>query len=111
MSAASSPATAKRIVGLCDNTKDTISSFKESAGLAHEYAKQLAHLYSKCCDEFTPREERRQYEEAQQRLKEFIDTHDAIIVPFLQGVPEEIEALQNIKAAIIANSIADKQFF
>lgn len=111
ISAASSPAKAKRIVELCDNTKDTISSFKASAGLADEYAKQLVHLYSKSRDNVSLPEDKKKYEEAQQRIKEFSDAYDAVIVPFLQGVPEEIEAMQNIKAASIANSIDDKQYF
>ena len=50
-------------------------------------------------------------EDAQQSLKEFSANYDGVIVPFLEGVPEEIEAMQNIKAAVIANSIADKQYF
>lgn len=44
-------------------------------------------------------------------MKKFSFKYDEVIVPFLQVVPEEIEAMQNIKAAIIANSIADKQYF
>ncbi len=111
MRAAPSAAKVKRIVELCDKTKDTVSSFKEAAGFASEYANQLLHLYTECRDKATLPEEKIQYEEAQQRVKEFSDTYDAVIVPFLQGVPEEIEAMQNIKAASIANSIDDKQYF
>jgi hypothetical protein len=44
-------------------------------------------------------------------VKKLIDNYDEVIVPFLEGAPEEIEVMQNIKAAIIANSIADKQYF
>jgi len=51
----------------------------------------------------------KKYEDAQQCVKKFSDKYDEVIVPFQQGVSEEIEAMQNIKAAIIANSIADKQ--
>lgn len=111
MRAAPSAAKVKKIVEFCDKTKDTVSSFKEAAGFAGEYANQLLHLYTECRDEVTLPEEKKKYEEAQQRVKEFSDNYNAVIVPFLQGVPEEIEAMQNIKAAIIANSIDDKQFF
>ena len=37
----SSPARSKRIVELCDRTREAVSSYKEAAGLANEYAHQL----------------------------------------------------------------------
>jgi hypothetical protein len=44
-------------------------------------------------------------------MKEFNDKFDEVIMPFLEGVPEEIEAVQNIRAAVITRGIADKQYF
>jgi hypothetical protein len=109
--AASSPAKARRIVELCDKTREAVSSFKEAAGFTGDYADQLLNLYKKGRDNVTLPEDKKKYEDAQQRLKEFSDNYNAVIAPFLQGVPEEIEAMQNIKAAIIANGIADKQYY
>lgn len=111
MGVAPSPAKAKKIVELCDKTREAVSSFKEAAGFAGDYAYQLLTIYEKYHDEVSPPLDRKKYEDAQQSVKEFSSNYDKIIVPFLEGVPEEIEAMQNIKAAIIANSIADKQYF
>ena len=109
--AAPSPAKARRIVELCDKMREAVSSFKEAAGFTVDYADQLLNLYKKGRDNVSLPEDIKKYEDAQQRVKKFIDNYNAVIAPFLQGVPEEIEAMQNIKAAIIANSIADKQYF
>jgi hypothetical protein len=111
ISAAPSPAQSKRIAELCDKTRETISSFKETAGLTDDYADQLLNLYKGYHDEVSLPEDRKKFEDAQQSVKRFSDKYDEVIVPFLEGVPEVIEAMQNIKAAIIANSIADKQYF
>ena len=111
MRAAPSPAKSKRIVELCDKTIDVVSRFKETAGFADDYAKQLLNLYKKYQDEVTLPGDKEKFEDARQNLIKFSDTYDEVIVPFLEGVPEELEAMQNIKAAVIANSIADKQYF
>jgi hypothetical protein len=109
--AAPSPTKSKRIVELCDKTREVVSSFKETAGFTDDYANQLLNLYKKYHDEVSLPGDKQKFENARQRVKKFSDNYDAVIVPFVQGVPEEIEAMQNIKAAIIANSIADKQYF
>jgi hypothetical protein len=111
MGVAPSPTKAKSIVELCDKTREALSSFKEAAGFTGDYAYQLLNLYKKYHDEVSLPLDAKKFEDAQQSLKEFSANYDEIIVPFLEGVPEEIEAMQNIKAAIIANSIADKQYF
>ena len=66
------------------------------------------HFYKNTKMKFPSPVEMKKYEDAQQCVKKFSDKYE-VIVPFQQGVSEEIEAMQNIKAAIIANSIADKQ--
>jgi DNA-binding ferritin-like protein len=109
--AAPSPAKARRIVDLCDKTREAVSGFKEAAGHTSDYANQLLNLYKKGRDSASLPEDQKKYEDAQQRVKEFSDNYNTVIAPFLQGVPEEIEATQNIKAAVIANSIADKEYF
>ena len=109
--AAPSPAKSKRMAALCDKTSDVLSSFKETAGFTNDYAKQLLNLYEKYRDEISLPEDKTKFEDARQRVKYFSDKYDEVIVPFLDGVPGEIEALQNIKAAVIANSIAEKQYF
>jgi RNAse (barnase) inhibitor barstar len=111
MRAAPSPDRARRIVELCDNAREVLSSFKETAGFTDDYANQLLDLYIKHQEDVSLPLDKKKYEDAQQSLKEFNDNYFEIIVPFLEGVPEEMEAMQNIKAAIIANSIADKQYF
>jgi hypothetical protein len=111
ISVAPSPDKTRRIVELCDKTREAVTSFKETAGFTNDYANQLLDLYKKYHDEVSLPLDKKKYEDAQQSLKEFSDNYVETIVPFLQGVPEEIEAMQNIKAALIANSIADKQYF
>ena len=111
MSAAPSPAKSKKIVELCDKTTDVVSGFKETAGFTADYASQLLTLYAKYHDEVSLTDDKKKYEDALQSVKKFSDKYDEVIVPFLEGVPEEIEAMQNIKAAVIANSIANKQYF
>ena len=111
MSAVSSPDRGKRIVELCDKTRETLSSFKETAGLAEEYADQLLRLYAKYQDDVSLPGDKKKFEDAQQRVKKFSDDYHEVIAPFLEGVPEELEAMQNIKAAVLANSVADKQYF
>jgi hypothetical protein len=108
---AASPARSRRIVELCDKTRESLSSFKETAGLANEYAHQLLNLYKRYQNEVALPEDKEKIEDARQIVKYIIDKYYEVIVPFLDGVPEEIEAVQNIKAAILANSIADKQYF
>lgn len=106
-----SPARSKRIVELCDKTRDAISGFKEAAGLAGDYANQLLRLYKENHDEALLPEEKKAFEDARQRVKKFSDDYDEVVAPFLQSVPDEIEAMGNIKAAVIATGIADKQYF
>ncbi len=72
---------------------------------------QVLNLYKRYQDEVALHEDKKKIEDAQQIVKINIDTYYEVVVPFLEGVPEEIEAMQNIKAAILANSIADKQYF
>ena len=111
MSIAPSPARSKRIMALCDSTRDVVSSFKEAAGLTGEYAYQLLNLYNRYHDEPSLTADKDKIEDARHSLKKFVDHYGEVIVPFLEGAPAEIEATQNIKAAVIANSIADKQYF
>lgn len=111
MGAAPSTAKSKRIVELCDKTRDAVSSFKETAGFTSDYANQLLNLYKKYQYEVFLPGDKKKFEDARQSVKKFSDKYDEVIVPFLEGVPEEIEAMQNIKAAVITNSIADKQYF
>jgi len=111
ISAAPSPARSKRIVELCDATSDVAGSFKESAGLTGEYANQLLLFYEKYHDGVSLSADQKKFEDARQKIRKFVDKFDEVIGPFMRGVPEEIEAMQNIKAAVIANSIADKQYF
>jgi len=108
---ASSPGRSKRIVELCDRTMAAASGFRESAGLAGDHAGQLLRLYGRYADEVALPEDRKKIEDAQQQLKRFRDAYYGVIVPFLEGLPEELEALHNIKAAVLANSIAEKQYF
>lgn len=108
---APSPAKSKSIVELCDKTRDVLSSFSETAGFIDSYADQLLNLYAKYKDEVSRPEDKKKFGDAQQSLVKFKDNYSEVIVPFLQGVPEAIEAMENIKAAFIANSIADKQYF
>ena len=111
ISVAPSADKARRIVEVCDKTREVLSSFKETAGFTDDYASQLLILYKKYQDDVSLPLDKQKYEDAQHRVKEFSENYNEIIVPFLQGVPEEIEAMQNIKAAIITNSIAEKQYF
>ena len=106
-----SPAKSKKIVALCDATIGVVSSFKETAGFADEYARQLLNRYEKYADTVTLSGDKKKFRDARKSLIQFTDHYDEVIVPFVEGVPEEIEAMQNIKAAVIANSIADKQYF
>ncbi len=108
---APSPAKSKSIVELCDKTRDALSSFRETAGFVDSYADQLLNLYAKYKDEISQPEDKKKFADAQQSLAKFKDNYNEVIVPLLQGVPEAIEAMENIKAAFIANSIADKQYF
>ena len=101
----------KRIAALCGKTSEVVGSFKETAGFVYDYANQLLSLYQKYHDEVASDADKKKFEDARQLLKRFLDNYDEVIVSFLKGVPEEIEAMQNIKAAIISNSIADKQYF
>ena len=100
-----------RIVELCDKTTDAVSSFKETAPLAEYYASNLLNLYGKYHDGVYLPDEKIKYEKARQNVKKFIDQYNEIIVPFLKGGAAEIEAMQNIKSAVITNSIAEKQYF
>lgn len=70
----------------------------------------VKYFYKKYHNEVSLPADKKKYGGAQS-MKKFSYKYDEVIVPFLQVVPEEIEAMQNIKAAIIANSIADKQYF
>lgn len=108
MNAASSPDKSRKIVELCDKTRDAVSSFKETAAYTADYAKQLLNLYKQYTDEISLPDDKRSFADARQRVQKFNDTYDEVMAPFLEGVPEELEALQNIKSAVIANSIADK---
>jgi hypothetical protein len=110
-SVAPSPSKSERIVELCDKTRDVVSNFKETAGSTEDYANQLVILYKKYQDEVSLPEDKKKFEDAQQSVTIFNAEYDEVIVPYLQGVPEVIEAMQNIKAAFIANSIADKHYF
>jgi hypothetical protein len=110
-SAAPSPAKSKSIVELCDKTSDAVRSFSETAGFTDSYADQLLNLYAKCKDDISQPEDKKKFGDAQQAVVKFKDNYNEVIVPFLQGVSEAIEAMENIKAAFIANSIADKQYF
>lgn len=101
----------KRTVELCDAAIDAVSRFTESAGFARDYAIQLRTLYQKNHDNVVLHAEKKKYADAGQSVDRFVASFDEILVPFLRGAPEEIEALQNIKAAVIANSIAHKQYF
>lgn len=109
--AAPSVAASKRIVELCDKTRETLAEFRVAAGFADEYANQLLRLYKRYHDEVSLPADKATFEGAQQSVKKFIDAYHEHIVPFLEGLPEEIEAMQNIRAAVIANSIAAKQYF
>jgi hypothetical protein len=110
-SLAPSPAKSQKIVALCDKASEVVSNFKETADLTKEYAIQLLHLYKIYRDEVSLPDDKQKFEDAQQLVKKFIDKYDEVIVPYVQGAPEAIEAMQNVKAAFIANSIADKQYF
>ncbi len=110
-SVAPSPDKSKRIVELCDKTREVVSDFKETAGFTEDYANQLLILYKKYHDEVSSPEDKLKFEDARQSVNNFNAKYDEVIVPYLQGVPEVIEAMQNIKAAFIANSIADKHYF
>jgi hypothetical protein len=109
--AAPSSVKAKRFVALCDKTREAVSTFNVTAGLVDDYVNQLLNLYKKYHDEITLTADKSKFEDAWQNLKKFNDNYNQVIVPFLDGIPEEIEAMENIKAAIIGNSIADKQFY
>ena len=94
----------QKIVELYDEWREAVGGFKEAAGFAANYADQLLNLYKKGRDNVSLPEDK-ENEDAQQWVKKFIDNYNAVIATFLQGVPEEIEATQNIKAVINGNSL------
>jgi hypothetical protein len=109
--AAPSPDTSMKLAALCDSIRATVSVFKDTAVLTDEYAKQLQQLYEKYREEVCLPGDKKKIEDAQTRVREFRAAYAEIIGPFLEGVPEVVEAMLNIKTAVISNSIADKQYF